>query len=45
MKSAMKSMPEGKTVAHSVVVETSPGLRRLAGLAVPVRALIAMTPR
>ena len=37
-------MPGGKTVAHPVV-ESSPGLRRLAGPAAVVCALTAMMPR
>ena len=40
----MKSATGGKTVAHAVV-ESPPGLRRLAGPAVVVCGLTAMIPR
>ena len=44
MKPAMQSMPEGRTAADSVA-ESSPGLRRLAGLVVVVCALASVIPR
>ena len=44
MKSAPNSTMGGKATAHSVV-ESSPGLRRLAGPTVTIHALTAMIPR
>ena len=44
MRSVIGAATRGKTVAHSVV-ESSPGVRRLAGLAMVVHALTAMIPR
>ena len=44
MKSAPNPTMGSKAVAHSVV-ESSPGLRRVAGPAVTIHALTAMTPR